>query len=364
MPRFANAALVAISVLLTLAACEFALRLLGWGPEAAAGHARLLQFDPTIGWTKAPHASVAYRWMGSRITETSNSFGGRGPEPRPGQERILFLGDSFCEGYLVNDDEVFSAVLARRHPQLAPLNLGVAGYSTDQAYLLFQRLAASLQPQRVVLLFFDNDVWFNSVTVEHRAPKPAFTLSPSGLRLTGVPVERPAQPTAAAPCADCPPSLRLLQLFQRARAHTTPATPSLPPELLAYRHLAPPEIDNAWRITEALLAALHQATGQRLAIFYVPTVAAIYDDSWRQTRQVYALDEGWDIHLPESRLAAICARLNIPFLSPTARLREHARNGETLYFLQDGHWNRAGHQLVAEILGDALTSPVSRGTGF
>jgi hypothetical protein len=24
---------------------------------------------------------------------------------------VVFLGDSFCEGYLVNDDEVFSAAL-------------------------------------------------------------------------------------------------------------------------------------------------------------------------------------------------------------------------------------------------------------
>lgn len=364
MSRLANIAAVAASVLFTLAVCELGLRLVGWGPNAAADHARLLQFDSTLGWTKAPSTSVTYRWMGSRVVETSNSFGGRGPELENSKERILFLGDSFCEGYLVSDDEVFSSVLARLLPRTTPLNLGVAGYSTDQAYLLYQRLGAKLDPQRVVLLFFDNDVWFNSVTVEHRAPKPAFSLTNNGLRLTGTPVPAPTQRAAAAPCASCPPSLRLLQLLQHARTNVSPPSPgskpSLPPELLAYRRSAPPELENAWRLTEALLAALQKATGGRLSVFYVPTVAAVYDESWRQTKQVFAMDDDWDIHLPEARLREICARQTIPFLSPTALFRERAAKGETLYFMQDGHWNRDGHRLVAEILAGSLISSTSK----
>lgn len=361
MTRIASIAAVVVSVLLALAACELALRFIGWGPNAAAEHARLLQFDSTIGWTKVPSASVTYRWMGSRVSETSNSFGGRGPEFAPASDpaqRVLFLGDSFCEGYLVSDDEVFSAVLARQHPRLIPLNLGVAGYSTDQAYLLYQRLGANLRPQRVVLFFFDNDVWFNSVTVEHRAPKPAFALSPTGLLLTGTPVPPPAELAAAAPCAACPPSLRLLQLVGRARTNFSPvspaAHPAVPPELLAYRRFAPPEIESAWRLTEALLAALQKATGNRLTVFYVPTVAAVYDLSWAQTKQVYAMDDNWDIHLPEKKLAEVCARQGIPLLSPTARFRARAAQGASLYFVQDGHWNRDGHNVAAEILADSL----------
>jgi hypothetical protein len=339
MPRFANLATDVLSVALTLSVCELALRWLGWGPNA----------------------SVTYRWMGRRIVETTNSFGGRGPQPGAARECVLFLGDSFGEGYLVNDDEVFSAVFARRQSRFAPVNLGVAGYSTDQAYLLHQLLSGQIQPQEVVLLFFDNDVWFNSVQLEHRAPKPSFLLTPAGLQLTGTPIPPPAQRAAAAPCADCPPSWRLRQLFAQARATVAPAgKPALAPELLAYRRTAPPEIDAAWQLTEALLAALQKATGHRLTVFYVPTVAAIYDSSWAATKQVYGMEDGWDIHLPETRLAALCARQGIPFLSPTARLRERAARGETLYFLEDGHWNRAGHQLAGEMLAGSLLSSSSQ----
>lgn len=70
---------------------------------------------------------------------------------------MVFLGDSFCEGYLVNDDEVFSAALEEMQPDLAAINLGVAEYSTDQEYLLYQRDGVRFNPQLVVLLFFDNE---------------------------------------------------------------------------------------------------------------------------------------------------------------------------------------------------------------
>ena len=57
MPRFANLAAFVVSVVLTWGVCELALRWLGWGPNAAAGH---------------------------------------GPEPGAAQESDLFPGGSFC----------------------------------------------------------------------------------------------------------------------------------------------------------------------------------------------------------------------------------------------------------------------------
>ena len=242
-PRLVSLAITCVAVFLTLAAAELALRAGGWGADPAEAHASLLRYDSTIGWTKNPRGSVVYRRDGDRIRETSNTFGGRGPDLNPAAEndrRVLFLGDSFCEGYLVGDAEVFSFVLGKLRPSLRVINLGVAGYSTDQELLLYQREGIPLKPQLVVLLFFDNDVWFNSVTHEYRASKPVFEMTEGGLRLTGVPVPRPDRSIAAAPCADCPPSLRLLRLVQRAKsrlaqAHQgTDGTRSIADELRVY----------------------------------------------------------------------------------------------------------------------------------
>ncbi len=355
---------VLVAVVIAVAAAEWILRLEGWGVDPAPEHAHLLRYDETIGWTKIPKGSVVYRYAGRRIHETSNSFGGRGREPGDFGRRVLFLGDSFCEGYLVSDGDVFSSVLEKLEPGLAAINLGVAGYSTDQEYLLYQRDGARLNPQAVVLLFFDNDVWFNSVMQEYRARKPMFQMDGGALRLAGVPVPPPDRSIPAAPCADCPSDLRILQLFERARQRASPASagarerPAVPRELQVYRRSEPAEIGKAWQLTEALLNRLREATGNRLAVFYVPTVAAVYDDSWRQTRELYGMDDGWDIHLAESRLAEICLRLAIPMLSPTWQFREQARRGKSLYFLEDGHWNGAGHRLAAEVLARYLRQKV------
>ncbi len=156
---------VLVSGFLALAAAEVTLRMEGWGVDAAPEHAHLLRYDSTIGWTKAPNVSVNYRFAGHRIHESSNSFGGRGREIKTEGEsgpRVLFLGDSFCEGYLVARRHVFSAVLEQLDPDVQAINLGVAGYSTDQEYLLYQRngraaessarRAAVLRQRRVVQL--------------------------------------------------------------------------------------------------------------------------------------------------------------------------------------------------------------------
>ena len=354
---------VLIAILLAIAAAELALRIGGWGVDAAPEHAHLLRYDSTIGWTKVPHGSVSYRYAGRRVHETSNSFGGRGREIKDAGDsgtRVLFIGDSFCEGYLVNDDEVFSSVLEKLQPDLETVNLGVAGYSTDQEYLLYQREGVRRNPQLVVLLFFDNDVWFNSVTQEYRAKKPVFETTPEGLRLSGVPVPPPDRSIAAAPCADCPSSIRLLELVDRARHRVSPALTRsaaplpVPNELEVYRRDSGSEIRKAWQLTEALLQRLRVATTDRLVVFYVPSVAAVYDQSWSETRKVYGLAEGWDIHLAENRLAEICLRLSIPMLSPTWQFREQARRGKVLYFMQDGHWNAGGHRLAAGILSNYI----------
>lgn len=67
-----------------------------------------------------------------------------------------------------------------------------------------------------------------------------------------------------------------------------------------------------------LRKALQHATGDRLTVFYVPTVAAVYDRSGTPTKQVYGMDENWDIQLPEKQLTEICARQGIPQISPTS----------------------------------------------
>ena len=54
--------------------------------------------------------------------------------------------------------------------------------------LLFRLEARKYSPDLTVLLFFDNDVWFNTQRDEYRSQKPVFELREGALELTNVPV--------------------------------------------------------------------------------------------------------------------------------------------------------------------------------
>lgn len=373
------------AVAVALGVAEVGLRLVGFGESTVYLHAGILRHHPVLGWEKKPSAKAVYEFEGKTIVETSNSDGLRGPErPRQkpaGEVRVLALGDSFCEGYLVNDHEVFSAVLERmwqKSGKLSVLNAGVAGYSTDQSLLYFRETGVMYQADMTVLFFFDNDVWFNAQVDEYRSKKPRFVLSDDGLEVEGVPV--PAANAATAP----PEShgffrehLRVAQLVAERAARMpwlpgdravrdsaeqqtapAPAPENLPGEFQVYKRDQSDEIREAWRVTEAILGELKrevEAAGGHLAVFYVPTVAAIYPEAWETTKRKWGLnDEEWSIEQVEPMLAKACARQRIDFIHSINRLRDAARHSnsvdEPIYYMQDGHWNATGHALVAEML--------------
>jgi hypothetical protein len=135
-------------------------------------------------------------------------------------------------------------------------------------------------------------------------------------------------------------------------------------EFLLYRREQPDEITKAWRLTEELLLELQaeaKAVGSEFVVFYVPTVAAVDDEAWEQTKQLYGMtDEEWSIREAEFDLAEFCAREDVPLIVPTERFRQETAAGKTLYYMQDGHWNPEGHRLAAELIAEYLSA---RGIG-
>ena len=133
---------------------------------------------------------------------TINSLGHRDPDeydkaPPPDTTRILFLGDSFCWGFGVGDNEVVTEVLEdslrASGYRCEVLNSGVVGWSTDQEYLYLLHCGAELSPDIVILVFYlNNDVFHNAVS-QHGDPM--FAQKPLFLNLdldvTNLPVPRP-----------------------------------------------------------------------------------------------------------------------------------------------------------------------------
>ena len=197
-----------VSLAFACAAIEVGLRLAGYEAlyDVYSKPELFWQHDERLGWSLEPGARGRYR--GPRpfpiefdSTIEINSLGLRGPElpaRRPGELRVLILGDSFVAGFEVEQPETFPALLeaqlgGRFQRPLHVINAGVRGYGTDQSLLWFRERGGELRPDLVVAVFSAND--FEDNITLHRVRRPfgkgAFALRPSGaLELVGVPVPR------------------------------------------------------------------------------------------------------------------------------------------------------------------------------
>ena len=96
-------------------------------------------------------------------TQTTNSWGLRGPEPDlTATWRGIVLGDSYMQGLFVGDDETPAECLKRdlKERLEAPveiLNTGHLGYSPEQYYYSLLEYAKRFPPQFVVVSLFAND---------------------------------------------------------------------------------------------------------------------------------------------------------------------------------------------------------------
>jgi len=96
-------------------------------------------------------------------TQTTNSWGLRGPEPdRNAPWRGIVLGDSYMQGLFVGDAETPTECLKRDlkkrfEADVEILNTGHLGYSPEQYYYTLKEYAEKFPAQFVVVSFFAND---------------------------------------------------------------------------------------------------------------------------------------------------------------------------------------------------------------
>jgi len=122
-----------------------------------------------------------------------NRLGLRGPElagRRPGERRVLVLGDSFVYGQGARDEETLPAFLEgclaeRSGADVTVVNGGHRAYAMHQELGLLRELGARIAPDDVVVLWFWND------TTENDLDEQFERLSASGPRPfdTGAPLE-------------------------------------------------------------------------------------------------------------------------------------------------------------------------------
>lgn len=187
------------------------------------------RYDPQLGWFPLANSRQLFK-ASKTITAAHNSQGFRGPElANNNKPRLVFLGDSLVWGYDVEMSERFTEQLQARHPEWAIYNFGVAGYGTDQEYLLLQRYFDEYRPQAVFLVICgDNDNDDNASNFRYGYYKPFFTFTGGALHLHGVPVPRSERVFFAEHRALCRPYL--VRLLVGAYFRLTSPTPTKNPD--------------------------------------------------------------------------------------------------------------------------------------
>jgi len=182
-------------VLVTLGALEIVLRVADFRElrDTVSEHSPGYDYDAELGWAPVPYLSSEMTTF--RTTHFKhNSLGLRDEEfSLDGKPTIMFLGDSFVWGLDSEADERFTELLKPKLPAYKILAAGVAGYGTDQEYLLLKRLWPKVKPAVVVLIFCaENDRLDNATNVRYgNYRKPYFGTRPDGsLELMGEPVPK------------------------------------------------------------------------------------------------------------------------------------------------------------------------------
>jgi lysophospholipase L1-like esterase len=139
---------------------------------------------PHVPYLLAPHAHFSQRWPSnprgyfdeptSSLTYPVNSAGFRGddfPKTRTDAVRIALLGDSFCWGLGVRDQDLFATRLGKALRESGVfggrfeiLNFGLGGYDAQGEVGLFEYVVLPYEPDVAIIWFFLNDCEYGAQT--------------------------------------------------------------------------------------------------------------------------------------------------------------------------------------------------------
>lgn len=322
----------------------------------------------------------------ARITLTTDEVGLRNPS-RPEHCETVVVGDSFAEGSMVDDDEVWPALLGL-HTGRCVYNAAVSGASPDVYLANLVAFGLPLRPRRVLVMVYEGNDFKPRSTWQPGAPTEstgdrirrwrhlAFKGSPLRWRIKAWLLQTAGPIGAEAPL---PREGVLRWMPIRIQGPAGEVFLAFEPKRLLRLGVLEPErfpesrdfTDNAEIFRQ--LARIVRDRGAEVLFLYAPSkvhvaLPLVRDRVSDRDLYDFARYEEEDLPDPETFGALVdrnldtaertfldfCRREGLRCLSLTAALREHLARGEPVYFTYDPHWTRVGHRVVAEEIEAAL----------
>ena len=315
-------ALAAIAPLwATAAATRLLPRITGRKPEATLTSQEILQYSPEIGWKPRPHLD-AYGGREDAVYHfTTDAEGWREARTALDESDIVVFGDSFAFGRGVDDQELYSSWTNGAVTK----GVGADGYSMVHSALWMERLQARTAGSTVIwLVFLGNDLYDNlQPGYRGRYRTPFVRLRDNGWEIATQHVSEGPFPFPV-----------------EANSSRTEIARLCTPGFYSDRAL-----DAAGYLVERA-QAICASGGSPLHVLSVPHRSQIDRELLPRLKASSPEPDYFDPHLPDKRLAGLCAALGVPFVPLSEHLEPHD------YFARDVHWRPSGHQKVGSLLAE------------
>ncbi|MEP3274906.1 MAG: GDSL-type esterase/lipase family protein [Stappiaceae bacterium] len=316
------------------------------------GEKSLGQRDKIVGHINQPNAHALITSPEFDVEYVVNEQGFRdtslySPNKPAGVTRVLLLGDSFTFGSGNDYADIWPVLIENqlrdKGHQIEVIKAGVPGYDTHKEVLYMERLYEELQPDIVIFTFLPNDLFTNTPILE-ASNEPAQKRD-DGIRNKG----------------DKKSVLHSVTLIKRMLMSndTLYERLYLMTGRRAYFSTEPgDEVLKQYEETEKLLSRANRFCKDKNCEFMVLSIP--------QQFQVLAIargesPEGIDPTFIDTRLESFAQNEGFEWISLLPGLaKAYNERDEDLYYRFDGHLNKSGNEVAAQIISNALESTLAR----
>ncbi|MHC4091085.1 MAG: hypothetical protein ACYSVY_12570 [Planctomycetota bacterium] len=299
---------------------------------------------------------------------------------------VVVLGDSFCEGSKISDDDPWPVRFAKTSG-VSVSNLGMSGYAPQNYLAALKDFGLGLQPRYVMCMIYEgND--FRSAKRMSEAPsewKRFFKRSPIVQAIDEFLINK-LGPIGAERRIDGLEMLSWLPLAipdgPDARYYT------FPPSFLVHHYTSRSEFEDSkyWKRTKHNLEQMRDICRQadaELMIVYAPTkprvvlplvkvslpadkvhaFAALRAKRELPEPDVYLANLMDYLDVKEGVVQAWCRENSIALVSLTDAMRESVCRGEQVYYTYNAHWTPVGHAVAGDAVHQFWTSRQAQTAG-
>ncbi|MAF43263.1 MAG: hypothetical protein CMI54_03710 [Parcubacteria group bacterium] len=334
-------------------------------------------FDEIIGYKYRPNSSVSFFVQGKEIKNKVNSFGFLDEEhsyEKPLEKyRIVFIGDSFTEATNVLRQNTFPKILEKElneiyENKVETINLGSNGFGTAHEYLTLKEYGLKFSPDLVILLFIENDLENNLVKFGSDI-NPAFDVV--GGELLQIRTPRPLKGSGLRSFISNNLQFPRFLVHQFSKIsffknifinqNLISAVKDSPEDAIPFSRRSYSEVFQededilkSWRITKALIKEIAELSKDNHSDFLVVVPDGPPDpDAEASLLREYPELQNIDLDLVRNTILDYFQEEKINYIDLFSAVQNVK---ESLHYPSEdgGHYNLAGHQLMAKAIFDHI----------